>query len=116
MTREDNITKIAEFLSHMQPYDVQRTFSYLPIDQYPPEAWSYIGASVIFGLVLLIIGYLAFRKRVSSIVENPTLFGDLSAKDNLEYFRIQRGIADKEIIDNLLAKNLELECIAQRYS
>lgn len=42
------------------------------------------------------------RKRVSSIVENPTLFGDLSAKDNLEYFRIQRGIADKEIIDNLL--------------
>lgn len=42
------------------------------------------------------------RKRMSSIVENPTLFGELSAKDNLEYFRIQRGVADKNTIDETL--------------
>ncbi|NLM06814.1 MAG: ABC transporter ATP-binding protein [Tissierellia bacterium] len=42
------------------------------------------------------------RKRMSSIVENPTLFKDMSAKDNLEYFRIQRGITDKSKIDDLL--------------
>lgn len=42
------------------------------------------------------------RKRISAIVENPTLFGDMSAKDNLEYFRIQRGIADKSSIDEYL--------------
>lgn len=42
------------------------------------------------------------RKRMSSIVENPTLFKDMSARDNLEYFRIQRGITDKAKIDELL--------------
>ncbi|MDO5650444.1 MAG: ATP-binding cassette domain-containing protein, partial [Gallicola sp.] len=42
------------------------------------------------------------RKRMSSIVENPTLFGELSARDNLEYFRIQRGVADKNVIDEVL--------------
>lgn len=42
------------------------------------------------------------RKRMSSIVENPTLFGELSARDNLEYFRIQRGVADKNTIDETL--------------
>ncbi len=42
------------------------------------------------------------RKRMASIVENPTLFGELSAKDNLEYFRIQRGVADKNTINETL--------------
>lgn len=42
------------------------------------------------------------RKRMSSIVENPTLFGELSAKENLEYFRIQRGIPDKGIVYKVL--------------
>ncbi|MDO5027823.1 MAG: ABC transporter ATP-binding protein [Bacillota bacterium] len=42
------------------------------------------------------------RKRMAAIVENPTLFGDLSARENLEYFRIQRGIPGKEKIDQVL--------------
>jgi ABC-2 type transport system ATP-binding protein len=42
------------------------------------------------------------RKRMASIVENPTLFGELSAKDNLEYFRIQRGVTDKNTINETL--------------
>lgn len=46
----------------------------------------------------------AQRKRISAMVENPTLFGELSAKDNLEYFRIQRGVADKNIVKESLLK------------
>lgn len=42
------------------------------------------------------------RKKMAAIVENPTLFGDLSAKENLEYFRIQRGIPDKKKVDEAL--------------
>lgn len=42
------------------------------------------------------------RKRMSAIVENPELFGELSAKENLEYFRIQRGVTDEESIDQIL--------------
>lgn len=42
------------------------------------------------------------RKKMAAIVENPSLFGDLSARENLEYFRIQRGIPDKNKIDQVL--------------
>ena len=39
---------------------------------------------------------------MAAIVENPSLFGDLSARENLEYFRIQRGIPDQKKIDEAL--------------
>lgn len=42
------------------------------------------------------------RKEMSAIVENPELFGDLTARENLEYFRIQRGVPDKDRIDEIL--------------
>lgn len=42
------------------------------------------------------------RKKMAAIVENPSLFGDLSARENLEYFRIQRGIPDQKKIDEVL--------------
>lgn len=42
------------------------------------------------------------RKKMAAIVENPSLFGDLSARENLEYFRIQRGIPDQKKIDEAL--------------
>lgn len=42
------------------------------------------------------------RKKMAAIVENPSLFGDLSARENLEYFRIQKGIPDKNKIDQVL--------------
>ena len=35
------------------------------------------------------------RKRMGSIIELPVLFPNLSAHQNLEYYRIQRGIPDK---------------------
>lgn len=42
------------------------------------------------------------RKKMAAIVENPSLFGDLSARENLEYFRIQRGIPDQKKIEEVL--------------
>lgn len=38
------------------------------------------------------------RKRMSAILENPTLFKDMTALDNLEYFRIQRNVPERSKI------------------
>ena len=45
----------------------------------------------------------ASRKRLGGIVEAPALFLNLSAPQNMEYYRMQRGIVDKEINKKLLA-------------
>lgn len=37
-------------------------------------------------------------------MENPTLFGNLTGKDNLRYFAIQKGITN----ENTIKKSLEL--------
>lgn len=42
------------------------------------------------------------RKRMGFIIETPTFFPDFTAYQNLEYFRIQRGIAEKKQIDTVL--------------
>lgn len=42
------------------------------------------------------------RKRVASLIEEPGFFPFMTAKQNLEYFRIQRGIPGKEIVDEVL--------------
>lgn len=42
------------------------------------------------------------RSKTGCIIETPNFFPYLSAKKNLEYYRIQRGIAQKESIDKLL--------------
>ncbi|MBS4538752.1 ATP-binding cassette domain-containing protein [Clostridium sp. D2Q-11] len=42
------------------------------------------------------------RKRTGAIVETPSFFPYLSARKNLEYFRIQRGIVGKDVIDEAL--------------
>ncbi|GEQ48831.1 ATP-binding cassette domain-containing protein [Tetragenococcus koreensis] len=42
------------------------------------------------------------RKRIGFIVETPTFFPDFTARQNLEYFRIQRGIAEKKQIQRVL--------------
>lgn len=39
------------------------------------------------------------RMRTGSIIETPSFFPYLSAEKNLEYYRIQRGIAEKECIN-----------------
>lgn len=47
------------------------------------------------------------RRRIGAIVEAPAFYPNLSARDNLEYYRIQRGYPDKGCIDEAL-KMVEL--------
>ncbi|MDR0978937.1 MAG: ABC transporter ATP-binding protein [Lachnospiraceae bacterium] len=42
------------------------------------------------------------RDRIGSIVESPALYKGLSAYENLEYYRLQRGIPNKSIIKESL--------------
>jgi len=42
------------------------------------------------------------RRRIGGIVENPSVYPDLSAVENLEICRLQRGIPDKECISQVL--------------
>ncbi|MCL2572196.1 MAG: ABC transporter ATP-binding protein [Defluviitaleaceae bacterium] len=44
----------------------------------------------------------AARTRMGSVIEAPALFENLTAVQNLEYYRIQRGIADKSRVDEAL--------------
>lgn len=46
--------------------------------------------------------YKKARKRCGTIIENPGFFPMMSAKQNLEYYRIQRGIPGKEVVFNVL--------------
>lgn len=40
--------------------------------------------------------------RIGNILETPAFFPYLSARDNLEYYRIQQGIPERECVDELL--------------
>ncbi|MBA5729571.1 ABC transporter ATP-binding protein [Aerococcaceae bacterium INB8] len=42
------------------------------------------------------------RKYLGTIIEDPAFFPEMSAKQNLEFYRIQRGVKDKNRIDKLL--------------
>lgn len=42
------------------------------------------------------------RKRFGFMIETPAFFPDFTAMQNLEYFRIQRGVADKKRIHEVL--------------
>ena len=48
-------------------------------------------------------GALENRHFVGTIIEAPAFFPDLTAKQNLEYYRIQRYIKDKNRVDEMLA-------------
>lgn len=42
------------------------------------------------------------QRRMGFMIESPTFFPDFSAVQNLEYFRLQRGIVDRKKIDEVL--------------
>lgn len=42
------------------------------------------------------------KSRIGAIIENPVFYPYLSAYDNLEYYRIQKGITDRKVIDEVL--------------
>lgn len=47
-------------------------------------------------------GLIEVRKRIGAIIESPTLFPDMTAHDNLEVYRLQRGIPGKSCIPRTL--------------
>jgi len=47
-------------------------------------------------------GYAKVRKRTGSIIEGPAFYPKMTAKQNLEYYRIQRGIPGKNTVDQIL--------------
>jgi len=53
-------------------------------------------------------GLCIARKRIGCIVETPVLYPNLTAKQNMEYYRIQLGIPDKGVVQ----KTLELVSLA----
>ncbi|MDL2225240.1 ABC transporter ATP-binding protein [Eubacteriales bacterium OttesenSCG-928-M02] len=42
------------------------------------------------------------RRRIGAIIETPSFYPYLSARDNLEYYRILRGIPEKEVVSQML--------------
>jgi len=42
------------------------------------------------------------RRRVGAIVEHPAFYPNLTGRQNLEYYRIQKGITEKENVDKVL--------------
>lgn len=42
------------------------------------------------------------RRRIGCLIENPAFFGNMSAYDNLKYYCIQKGITNKNKIDEVL--------------
>ena len=44
----------------------------------------------------------AARKRMGAMIETPMLFNHLTAHQNLEYYRLQRGVVEKNRIDEVL--------------
>lgn len=53
------------------------------------------------------------RRRVASLIEEPGFFPFMTARQNLEYFRIQRGIPGKEIVDEVL-KEVGLDKVGKK--
>ena len=56
------------------------------------------GEIALFGEAKLDVG----RKRIGCIVEGPAFYPKMSAEQNLEYFRIQRGIPNKAAVEQAL--------------
>lgn len=44
------------------------------------------------------------RKRIGSIIETPSFYANMTAEQNLEYYRIQRGIPGKSCVKEALAE------------
>ena len=42
------------------------------------------------------------KRRIGCLIENPAFFGGLTARQNLQYYAIQKGIADRRQIDRAL--------------
>lgn len=55
------------------------------------------------------------RRRMGTLIESPGFFANLSAAQNLEYFRIQFGIPGREVVPQVLAEVGLDDCGAKKY-
>lgn len=55
------------------------------------------------------------RSRIGAIVENPSFYPKLSLEQNLEYYRIQRGVPDKKRVQKVLELVNLLEVKKKKY-
>lgn len=55
------------------------------------------------------------RSRIGAIVENPSFYPKLSLEQNLEYYRIQRGVPDKKRVQKVLELVNLLEAKKKKY-
>jgi len=55
------------------------------------------------------------RKRTGAIVEHPAFYPDLSGRNNLEYYRIQKGITEKNSINRVLQEVDLLEIADKKF-
>lgn len=44
------------------------------------------------------------KSRIGAVIENPAFYPDLSARENLEFYRLQKGIVNKNIVNEVLEK------------
>ncbi len=55
------------------------------------------------------------RKRIGAIIETPSFYSYMSGKDNLEYYRIQRGIPGKQCVAEALEEVGLTEAANKKY-
>ncbi|WP_025719698.1 ATP-binding cassette domain-containing protein [Paenibacillus sp. 1-18] len=53
------------------------------------------------------------RKNIGALIEYPAFYPELTGRQNLEYYRIQKGIPQKSSVDKVL-ENLDLVKLADR--
>lgn len=56
------------------------------------------------------------RRRMGALIESPAFFHNMTAKQNLEYFRIQMGIPGKKCVDEVLETVGLLEARDKKYA
>jgi ABC-2 type transport system ATP-binding protein len=55
------------------------------------------------------------RKRIGAIIETPSFYSYMTAKENLEYYRIQRGIPGKHCVEEVLEEVGLLDAGKKKY-
>lgn len=56
------------------------------------------------------------RKRIGSIIENPSFYSNMTLEQNMEYYRIQRGVPGKENIHKVLKEVALFEARKKKFS
>ena len=66
--------------------------------------------------MLLKKNIMKVRKRIGTIIENPSFYPKMTIEENLEYYRLQRGIPGKKNIDKILKEVGLLEVKKKKFN